>query len=84
LTQADFLAVDPFAWRADWAWGLPMIVLTVVIHISGLALISQRAVPVTGSTIARRHPVDGFVGTMGTTTLLVTCLHGKSDGAMPA
>lgn len=34
----------PFAWRADWAWGLPLIVLTVLIHVSGLLFISQRVI----------------------------------------
>jgi hypothetical protein len=33
-------------WSADWAWGLPLIVLTVVIHVLGLGLVSQRAVRV--------------------------------------
>jgi hypothetical protein len=70
------LVVNPFAWRADWAWGLPLIVLTVVIHVSGLAVIFQRAVQITGSIIERRHPAVAFVATMGATTLLVTCLHG--------
>ena len=34
IAQAAFnvVAVNPFAWRADWAWGLPLIVLNVVIH----------------------------------------------------
>ena len=35
---------NPFYWRTDWAWGLPLIVLTVLIHVSGLGLISQRVV----------------------------------------
>jgi hypothetical protein len=72
----SFLIANPFSWRADWAWGLPLIVLTVVIHVSGLALIFQRAVQVTSCAIERRPPVVAFVATMGTTTLVVTCLHG--------
>lgn len=35
---------DPFVFFADWAWGLPLIVLTVVIHVVGLGVLSQRAV----------------------------------------
>jgi hypothetical protein len=31
----------PLAWTADWAWGLPLIVLTVVIHVLGLAMTSE-------------------------------------------
>jgi hypothetical protein len=79
----NFLVVNPFSWRADWAWGLPLIVLTVVIHVSGLALIFQRAVQVS-SIIERHHPVVAFVATMGTTTLLVTCLHGIEAGLWAA
>jgi hypothetical protein len=30
-------------WGADWAWGLPLIVLTVMIHAYGLGFINKRA-----------------------------------------
>jgi hypothetical protein len=30
------------AWHTDWAWGLPLIVLNVVIHVVGLGLINAR------------------------------------------
>jgi hypothetical protein len=30
-------------WSADWAWGLPLIVLTLVIHVLGLLLIKETA-----------------------------------------
>jgi hypothetical protein len=28
-------------WDINWAWGLPLIVLTVVIHVLGLSMISE-------------------------------------------
>jgi len=31
----SFYSVGPTAWHADWAWGLPLIVLTVVVHVFG-------------------------------------------------
>jgi hypothetical protein len=31
-------------WGADWAWGLPLILLTVVIHVFGLGIINERVV----------------------------------------
>ena len=68
--------VDPFAFLADWAWGLPLIVLTVVIHVVGLGFLSQRAVQACMGLRGRRHPKAAFVALMGVTTLLVTCLHG--------
>ena len=68
---------NPFAWRADWAWGLPLIVLTVLIHVSGLLLISQRVVHGSvGRRIERTHPKVAFIVVLGATTLLATCLHG--------
>jgi hypothetical protein len=72
---------NPFAWRADWAWGLPLIVLTVLIHVSGLGLISQKVVHGnTGRRIERRHPKIAFVVVLGATTLLATCVHGIEAG----
>jgi len=37
-------------WGADWAWGLPLILLTVVIHVFGLGFINERVVLVLGRT----------------------------------
>ena len=31
-------------WTGDWAWSLPLIVLTVVIHVCGLAVIGESVV----------------------------------------
>jgi len=67
----------PFAWSADWAWGLPLIVLTVLIHVSGLLVIGQRVVHGSvGRRIEHRHPKVAFVVVLGATTLLATLLHG--------
>jgi len=67
-------------WGADWAWGLPLIVLTVVIHVIGLGLINQRVDRVSGGTIVCRHPTSAFVLVMGVTTLLATMMHGIEAG----
>jgi hypothetical protein len=63
-------------WYADWAWGLPLIVLTVVIHVFGLLLINQR-VDYLQNKVAERHsyPIT-FVLIIGATALLATLLHG--------
>lgn len=77
-----FLVVGPFEWRADWAWGLPLIVLTLTIHVSCLGLISQRAVRtarrILSERLARghRHSRLAFVVMIGITSLLSTTLHG--------
>jgi len=53
------------AWHTDWAWGLPLIVLNVVIHLLGLSLINERVVRVLSSAMDRRHFTGMFVVVMG-------------------
>lgn len=55
--------------------GVPLIVLTVLIHVLGLGLIRQRALNASASEI-RRHPSGVFVGVIGLTTLVATDLPG--------
>ncbi len=67
---------DPHApWHADWAWGIPLIVLTVTLHAFGLGLVGRSVIRIYGE-LMRRHPMAAFTLVMGTTTLLATCLHG--------
>jgi peptidoglycan biosynthesis protein MviN/MurJ (putative lipid II flippase) len=67
-------------WIGDWAWGLPLIVLTVVIHVCGLALIGERVVHVLGEPVDRRGFLPKFAMVMGGTSLLATLLHGIEGG----
>jgi hypothetical protein len=76
----SFLVLNPAAWRADWAWGVPLIVLTVILHVSCLGLISQRIVHFAGRDIGRRHPKVAFLVATGTTTLWATVLHAIEIG----
>jgi hypothetical protein len=69
-------SATPGAWRANWAWGLPLIVLTVVIHVLGLGLLNVKATQIFARPNARHHPFSVFVLVMGTMTLLATALHG--------
>jgi MFS superfamily sulfate permease-like transporter len=83
LSQAVFTSLvvdDPMNWGADWAWGLPLIVVNVVIHVLGLGLIDQRVAHATTGSIMRRHPTFGFALIMGATTLLATLMHGMEVG----
>jgi hypothetical protein len=69
--------MDPNApWRADWGWGCPLIVLTVIIHVLGLGFISQKAILIYNDMMKPPHPTVAFVVVVGTTTLLATILHG--------
>ena len=71
----NIMVVVPGNWSADWAWGLPLIVLTVVIHVLGLGLVAERAVGLSNRMATRRHPTVVFVTVVGATTLFATCLH---------
>ena len=67
--------MDASGWRADWAWSLPLIVLTVVIHVLGLGLINERVAQVWSETVQRRHLTAVFAFVMGGVVLLITLLH---------
>ena len=67
---------NPFAWSADWAWSLPLIVLTVLIHVSGLALFSEAALRFIARVSGWRQPKMGFMLIVGATVLFASCLHG--------
>lgn len=78
------LVVDLFTWHADWALAVPLIVLTVVIHVVGLGLVSQKAVAIAITMIKRRNPKAAFMLVTGATTLLATCLHALEVGIWAA
>ena len=64
------------SWSMDWLWGLPLIVLTVVIHVLGLGLVRQTAVNAFQRRLQRHQHTLTFAGVLGATTLLATVLHG--------
>jgi hypothetical protein len=67
-------------WSADWIWGCPLIVLTVIIHVLGIGYISQKAILIYGDVMKHRHATAAFAGVVGATALLATVLHGFETG----
>jgi MFS superfamily sulfate permease-like transporter len=63
-------------WTGDWAWSLPLIVLTVVIHVCGLAIIGESVVKVLAESADRSRFMFKFATVMAVTSLLATILHG--------
>jgi len=63
----------PPNWSGNWAWGLPLIMLTVVIHVAGLGSIKHEAFSVSRRTI-RLHNTLALV-IIGAVTLSATALH---------
>ena len=76
--------IDISPWFGDWAWSLPLIVLTVVIHVCGLALIGGRFVAVLGKSLDDRSFMPKFAMVIGGTALLATLLHGVESGIWAA
>jgi hypothetical protein len=61
-------------WSIDWAWSLPLIVLTVVIHVLGLGMISEWIVGRVSNKTKPRHLTALFVVLMAAAALMVTVL----------
>jgi hypothetical protein len=72
---------DIAPWGASWAWGLPLILLTVVIHVFGLALINDRVIQVLRRTAERRSFTFRFAIVMAVAVLLATALHAVEAAA---
>jgi hypothetical protein len=80
----SFYVVAPVQWSADWAWGLPLIVLTVVFHVLGLEFISQKAVATFRHKMDASHRTALFAVVMSTVILLATGLHALEAAAWAA
>jgi hypothetical protein len=72
---------DIAPWGASWAWGLPLILLTVVIHEFGLALINDGVIQVLRRTAERRSFTFRFAIVMAVAVLLATVLHAVEAAA---
>ena len=62
-------------WSNNWAWALPLIVFTVILHVVVLGLINTRVVAQLRKYRDRRRFMLRFVLVMGITTFLATLLH---------
>jgi hypothetical protein len=80
LIALNFLIEGQTPWGTDWVWGCPLIVLTVIIHVLGLAYISQKAILIYSNMLKHRHHTGAFAIVVGTTTLLATIMHGLETG----
>ena len=68
-------------WEMDWVWGLPLIVLTVVIHAYGLALLDKRVTSRLSDMRGIRTLSVTSIMVMGGTALWTTLLH-AFEGAL--
>jgi hypothetical protein len=75
-TELSSLRSDKLpSWYTNWIASLPLILLTVLIHVIGLAVIKNWAIDLVERAAARGYRNFVFALVMGCTVLLVTALH---------
>ncbi|MGB7750172.1 MAG: hypothetical protein WCF88_01355 [Candidatus Acidiferrales bacterium] len=68
-------AGDLSTWGADWAWGLPLIVLTVVLHAYGLGLVNKEVISRLRGRQRSQYSSSLANLIIGATALSATILH---------
>jgi hypothetical protein len=63
-------------WDFNWLWSIPLILLTVTVHVFGLGYVAKRIVLDSAAPKDRRQFMFVFCTVVGTTTLLATLLLG--------
>jgi hypothetical protein len=72
------------AWNGNWAWSIPLIVLTVLVHVLGLGLFNVKMVQVLTAVKSRRHFIYAFALGIGVTTIWAIFLHAIEAGIWAA
>jgi hypothetical protein len=83
-TRKSEVAMDSgvsLTWSLDWAWGLPLIVVTVVFHAHGLRLIGKEVHARLNNSERSRKLSSSLTYIIGGTALSVAFLHGL-EGVM--
>lgn len=68
------------AWDGNWAWSLPLIVVTVIFHVIGLGLFNVQMGRIINGVKRPRHYDAIFVIVMGVTAIWATFLHAVEAG----
>ena len=66
---------DASVWNGNWAWSLPLIVITVIFHVIGLVFINERVIRAKRFLKKRRSFLAAFAVILGTATLAAILLH---------
>ena len=72
---------DALSWNGNWAWSVPLIIATVILHVIGLALISGRIGGMMRHVRERYDFLPAFSLVMGLGTFMVILLH-ASEAAL--
>jgi hypothetical protein len=66
---------DASVWDGNWAWSLPLIVITVIFHVIGLVLINERVIRAKRFLKKGRSFLVAFALILGAATLIAILLH---------
>ena len=66
---------DASVWDGNWAWSVPLILITVILHVIGLVSINERVIRAKGFLGDRRNFLVGFSMILGAATLAAIILH---------
>ena len=66
---------DASAWNGNWAWSLPLIIITVIFHVIGLVFINERVIRARRFLKAGRSFLITFALILGLATLVAILLH---------
>jgi hypothetical protein len=72
---------DALAWDGNWAWSLPLIVVTVIVHALSMVYITDGIVRAAHHVTRRHHK---FALLIGAATLLAIALHAFEAGIWAA
>src|SRR5690242_20541478 len=77
-------SLESAAWAADWAWGVPIVVANVLMHVVGLNLIGLFVLGEYIRILRRRSDFADFVAVVGVTALLTISLHALESATWAA
>lgn len=66
---------DASVWDGNWAWSLPLILITVIFHVIGLVFINERVIRAKPFLRRRRNFLVGLSIVLGAATLVAIILH---------
>jgi hypothetical protein len=66
---------DASVWDGNWAWSLPLIVITVIFHVIGLVFINERVIRARRFLKGGRSFLITFALILGLATLVAILLH---------
>ena len=66
---------DASVWDGNWAWSVPLILITVILHVIGLISINEQVIRTKRFLGDRRNFLVGFSIVLGAATLAAIILH---------